>query len=216
MYDPKHRCFLLSSNLEISDGKIQKGFREYLLCDNCEGKFSVWEKYVSDVFNKEIGLVTQRNGQWLKVQKLDYSKFKLFLLSILWRMSVSSLPMFNEISLGPHESKLALMLNLNDAGQLDDYPCFLTTITHEGKFYPDWILEPDKAKAFGQTIYRMVISGFLYTFMVGSHTPPKDLWTLFPNPSGELLINVEEVRNVAFLFEAWKNLNRSRTIKKQL
>lgn len=56
---------------------------------------------------------------WVKV---DYSSFKLFHLSVLFRASVSSLPTFSEVSLGPHEDRLREMLLARDPGEFWQYP----------------------------------------------------------------------------------------------
>ena len=40
MYDEKHRFFTVSSDPERRDRMHQKGVRESLLCDDCEGRFA--------------------------------------------------------------------------------------------------------------------------------------------------------------------------------
>ena len=85
---------------ENSTSKVhQKGIREYLLCASCESKLSIYEKYADDniygknnnaeaIFTNEI---VSPNGTMsvLEIENINYSKFKLFLDSLLWRFLIS-------------------------------------------------------------------------------------------------------------------------------
>jgi hypothetical protein len=56
----------------------------------------------------------------------DYSKYKLFLLSLLWRSSISSRPLFGQIKLPAEiEEDLRLRILSNNPGEPEEYPCFL-------------------------------------------------------------------------------------------
>ena len=55
---------------------------------------------------------------WIKV---EYEPFKLFHLSVLFRASVSTLPTFADVSLGPHEERLRNLLLARRAGPEDQF-----------------------------------------------------------------------------------------------
>src|SRR5256885_7584163 len=90
MYDDKHRFFGLSSTPERPVRFFQKGLREQLLCDDCEQQFSRYEKYASRVFYGE-DIQVQPVEVGMLLSGLDYRRLKLFLLSLLWRFSVTKL-----------------------------------------------------------------------------------------------------------------------------
>ena len=67
----------------------QTGYWDHLLCDACERSLSRLETYFADVwFNKPLRPV-RLDGFENRIVGLDYARFKLFLLSILWRAHVS-------------------------------------------------------------------------------------------------------------------------------
>jgi len=102
---------------------VQQGLREHLLCDACE-------QYINTNF--EIPFKQQwldgrplqspwPSGQVQTIQ-VDYPSFKLFHLSVLYRASISTLPTFSKISLGPHEGRIRNMLQKRDPGPSNEYP----------------------------------------------------------------------------------------------
>lgn len=108
LYDEKHRFYAYSTVPEEPvAGPHQKGFREHLLCDECEGRRNPWETYARTVIFGGVPLdcATDPQGNAL-AEGVDYAKFKLFSMSLLWRAGVSSLEGFNEVNLGVHEERL--------------------------------------------------------------------------------------------------------------
>src|SRR5574337_198522 len=111
LYDAKHRAVSLSE-IEIGQrrnfGKkrlIQKGLRERLLCSECEQLLNNrYEKYFKALWFDQGALPsTIESGVTFELHGLDYHKFKLFHLSVLFRAGVSSLPQFSQVKLGAHE-----------------------------------------------------------------------------------------------------------------
>ena len=82
----------------------QKGVRERLLCQKCVTLLSRWETYAKKViFDREAQFVSKA-GKHIRLGNIDYHRFKLYLLSLIWRMGLSSLKMFKAVSLGLNES----------------------------------------------------------------------------------------------------------------
>jgi hypothetical protein len=115
LYDSKHRFFVLSTEKGRRPTE-QKGFRERLLCQKCETLLSRWESYAKEViFDSEAQFVS-KHGKHIRLGNIDYHRFKLYLLSLIWRMGVSSLKMFKAVSLGPYEQLLRRRLLAEDPG----------------------------------------------------------------------------------------------------
>jgi hypothetical protein len=107
----------------------QKGIREHLFCEECEQHFNKnFEKPFHESWIKNCPLPSP----WVTDQiiKVDYDSFKLFHLSVLFRASVSSLAMFSEVSLGPHEERLRKMLFDVASGSQEIYPIFGWAVIH--------------------------------------------------------------------------------------
>ena len=96
VYDQKHRFRIIYTGAEYKERWAQKGLREPLLCEICEGQISSYERYVSLIFSGAINTTAERERQFQKISGLDYSQFKLFALSVLWRASATDLPFFFE------------------------------------------------------------------------------------------------------------------------
>ena len=106
LYDSKHRFQQVSADPAVSNQYKQKGFREPLLCEDCEQRLSVSEQYMSKLLNGGVPTIVSLDGRRIRFRDIDYNKLKLFQISILWRAGVSSLPVFSQVQLGPHEPRL--------------------------------------------------------------------------------------------------------------
>jgi len=110
--------------------KIQTGYFERLLCQRCEQLFSGWESQFKKVWMDTIPpsfghLNTRPHKDMLEVAIDNYTLFKLFHLSILWRAALSSnFKLDRNISLGRYDRQIARMLLAGDPGQPGDFPFF--------------------------------------------------------------------------------------------
>jgi hypothetical protein len=103
------------------------------------------------------------------VPGVDYVTFRLFLLSILWRMGESSLDAFDQVRLGPHAERLRRMLRTNNPGLPHEYPCLIKAIRHQRDVFRKTIIAPYRVRQSGLTAYRLAFAGFFWTFWVASH-----------------------------------------------
>lgn len=123
MYDPNHRFFAISCDPSVNDRLFQKGLREIMLCENCDNKIlSAYENYARRVLHGGESIQTAVDGNDFRIWGLDYTRLRLFFISLLWRMSVSTLPYFRGVSLGPHEEVLRRMLLEGRPGEPDQSP----------------------------------------------------------------------------------------------
>src|SRR6185295_6749969 len=125
--DEKHRYIGLEVTQQKGANRIllQKGIREYLLCGDCEQRLAKYERYAAEVLRKLPGTSRKPPGTVVHVTGLNYTKFKLFQLSLLWRAGVSRQASFQEVNLGPHEERLRGMVLEGDPGKPTDYGCIL-------------------------------------------------------------------------------------------
>jgi hypothetical protein len=92
---------------QMGSWEIKHGFKAWALCQKCERRFGVLESYTREtlygrapgpkiaklVLGRSLGLPIAEFGlsdQYTDLRKVnvDYSKFKLFQMSILWRASM--------------------------------------------------------------------------------------------------------------------------------
>lgn len=147
IYDTKPRRFhVVSTTPSDRESFEQKALRESLLCRACEQKIGKWECYAKAAFVEAKGVTTARHKDKILFHNLDYRQFKLFQLSLLWRMGVSTLPFFKDVALGPHEERLRVALLAEDPLQPQQYPCSLVAVEMKGQLVLDWMLEPSLTK----------------------------------------------------------------------
>jgi hypothetical protein len=157
-------------------------YDKHLLCLDCESVFNKLETYskeaiygnaVMHVENPKVqGYVDQNGNPFSIIEKMDYTKYKLFLLSILWRAHISSRDMYKAVNLGPHADIIKKMIRNNDAGSCEDYPIIQTSYLLNKGYSKDYVGQFFKSrdKKTGLTLYHIIITGIRYMFFINSNT----------------------------------------------
>lgn len=213
LYDEKHRFHKISTDKFVKNSFLQKGVREHLLCHDCETILSKNEKYVSEVFNgiREVNL-TNDDGA-VKAAGLDYRKFKLLALSVLWRAGVSSLASFSAVSLGVHEPKLREMILSGNPGRVEEYPFILCPIIHDRELLSALILEPERVRLNGHIAYRFVFSGLVWIYIVSNHVLPSEILDASINEAGQLTMLPKNIRDLPFITAMAADLSKDRKLE---
>lgn len=167
LYDDRH----LAQLVEVGQDKeafLRKGFREHLLCKECENFLNTqYESYVASVWQSKFP--GQDDGEAYTVNGLDFARFKLFHLSVLWRASVSNLSFFKNVFLGKHEEKIRAMLLSKNPGRSDIYTISGSTSIYEGAPLHG-VTEPVVKKIRSHTVYLFRFGGCLWRYWVASHS----------------------------------------------
>ena len=181
LYDDQHKLMLFKPHERVKGkGKIRRpSSGEYegnILCANCDNiVIGSYENYARKVLyggevsaseSTTINKCKNKDGlEYSACSNINYTKFKIFLLSILWRASITSRPSFKDISLGPHEEIIRRMIFDGNAGNIEDYPVTLMTFLNDKTIPSDLISQPHSTKTKnGHTIKVFIISGMIYIF----------------------------------------------------
>jgi hypothetical protein len=186
LYDEKHRTLLISRE---NEKVIQKGIREKLLCQECETKLSKYEKYAKELILEIPNFPRDDNLGLLYSDSVDFVKFKLFQLSILWRAGVSSDILFQQVKLGLHEERIRSLLNDEHPGKVFDYGC-LMSITLEAELLHAIIQAPTRftKKLDGHNAYKITTGNLEWVFLVTGHRISYHLQQLFLQENGQLRV----------------------------
>ena len=193
LYDPSpKRFYAVSSDSEVSTLRRQSGEWERLLCTDCEGKFSRWERYVALLFGQAAPMLEPGEGRQV-MRGIDYTQFRLFQLSVLWRASISTRPFFADVDLSPeHNEKLREMLLSENPGAPQEYGCWLLLCVPLREVLPEMMFSPDVFDRGGHTIGRFLFGGLMWNYHV---TPPPAVLSkesVFITPSGALPIMLDD------------------------
>ena len=208
LYDDKHRFNVLSTLPERPRPKEQKGIRERLLCEDCEQQFSRYERYAREVVIGGEWLTVSRHAGWIKIAGIDYARFKLFQMSVLWRAGIATDKMFSRVRLGPHAEQLREMLCREDPGRETDYPCLMFGIADEGESLPDFIDQPTRVRIDGLNCYRFIFCGLVWVFFVTNRVPGVLVRQHFITEAGGLIIWIKKFEDLGYLQTFVRELNK--------
>ncbi|MCG7923058.1 MAG: hypothetical protein N0C81_03210 [Candidatus Thiodiazotropha lotti] len=206
IYDEINRFHVISSQDNERNKYLQKGIREKLLCDDCERLLSKNERYVSLVFSGAIPIHISGHSKLIRVEDLDYTKFKLFALSILWRAGVSKHETFEYVNLGMHEKILREMVLENDPGSPEQYPFLLSPIVLDQELLNGLIVQPTVSRIAGHYAYRFVFAGLAWVFIVSKHRIPNVLQEAALNKEGGLSMVPRTLSQLKFITELAQEL----------
>jgi hypothetical protein len=192
---------------------VQKGVREELLCEECEGLLSEHENHWKQVFFGSEAVKIERVGN--KFIGLDYAKMKLFQLSILWRAGISSNFFFGKVNLGQHEERLRRMILEGRPGRAWEYPCLMSVLLHENEVVSGCIVQPMRIRFAGHTCYRFVFGGLLWVHFASSHAPLSEVMEWVLQEDGTLKMHVDEFQNLRFIREIASKLKNAGKLPSQ-
>ena len=218
----------LSTRADFRDGPKQRGYwekrlglKEYLLCEECEGKFQKLEIYARHLFygNSPAPLKKlilgesifvepiDKTGKLLDVRDVtvDYAKIKLYQMSLLWRASVATGEFFRTVNLGAkHEAKLQQFLVRCDPSAEDEYPCVIIDLRYEDGGCEDHILQTTAHRDDqGQRIYSMILGGFQFLYSVSAHQATEVFQNCSVRPNGKMRLLVG---NAEVVLQKWATL----------
>jgi len=192
IYDDKHRMMFLDLSKGINNKNkviLKKGVREKLLCGECEEKLSKWETYASKIIFHNVPKSPNDLNNIAVWSGIDYKTFKLFQLSLLWRASISNLPEFKQVKLGPHEEKIRVMLHYENPGKAYEYGCAITRSKGLPEIFTELIMVPEMIRKIdGHRCVRFVINGMFWIYLISSHTKQFQLKEVFLSEDGDLKV----------------------------
>ena len=166
-----------------------------ILCEKCERTFSDWENYGYNLFVRNWEKFNRKNHNGkigvYELKNFDYVKLKLFILSILWKASVSSHDMFSRVNLGPHAALLRTMILENDPGNNDDFGVMFQAFdkTNIG------LLDPFRSRYCGLNFYILYLSHIIAWIKVDSQPFPDSENPLILQRGSPLIICKKSFRN---------------------
>jgi hypothetical protein len=75
-YDDSHKFISISSHPRQKTKPFEKGLRENLLCEDCEGQLARYEAYAADLL-RSVGNYRTSDSRIIEVPSFDYRYFKL-------------------------------------------------------------------------------------------------------------------------------------------
>lgn len=119
-----------------------------ILCAECECRFCSWDTYGFDVLGNPPGNNTSPMSDAdvapFVLKGINYRELKLFVLSVLWRASVTKHAFFDGVDLGEHEPKIAEMIRSSDPKSAEVYSVIIGRMVeqkYDKTIFPPWQVE---------------------------------------------------------------------------
>jgi hypothetical protein len=162
------------SHPHLNRRSVQDGIKEYLLCRGCEERFGKLESYAKPMFFGLTSPIIQRASGHHVWTGLDYGKLKLFHMSVLWRMAVSSHPVYAFVEMAEEEQEtLRKMLLVGDPGEVWQYGCLVTLLRYHNKPLLGIFSQPRSIMLRRDHCFRLVLAGMQW-LMFDCSSAPKD------------------------------------------
>ncbi len=197
IYDTKNRALKMTASTGKST-PVQVGFRAPILGKNCEALVNdEYEQPFRRMWFEEGRAPTGTfGGSVHQIYVPDYRRFKLFLLSVLFRAGVCTLDPYASVNLGTHENSLREMLLHGDARSPMDYPILgsVLLMPNSRQVYTS-VTPPFEVEFEGHPLYVFAFGGCLWEFLLTTNGvsnrdaladdgmmrfKPIDLWTVTP------------------------------------
>lgn len=192
--DDKNRINVISSLNPFGKKQVQSGaYEEYILCADCDNNIlSKLERYANNYFysqpyrttNNNFEQITNQHGiNVIRCKNIDYTKYKLFLESLLWRASISTHDLFDKFKLmEQQEEKLRFSLINSTPLSEEDFAC--TILTHQD--LEDVITDLVFINSTTPRKVSLFINQFIYLFHLDISTVDQSVKELYLNKQNEM------------------------------
>lgn len=172
----KGRLYVLNSEDPTRHHTVQSGsYQQYIFCKECDNvRLGSLERYASNyLYNKpylengeDFQLIPVPGGiHVIECKHLDYNQYKLFLLSLLWRASISTESLFENFKLTLEEEEF-LRESIYKKDVVDEmaFPCVLMTSDVANLDENFIAVDPTRPG-----IVKFYINAFVYTFYLAEN-----------------------------------------------
>ena len=198
LFDKHHKMYMVDPKKYIEGDKTfqRPPSGEYeggILCAKCDNEtIGQYETYGERVLfagvNKSVSDPICQHGRTetgiplTRCTNVDYTKFKLFLLSILWRASISKREFFRDVALGPYEEQVRQMILGGDPKETEVFPVIMISWLFDSSMSPEFVAQPGINRATTGIRYVFPIGGTTYVFHVSPESFDKRLlpFTILP------------------------------------
>lgn len=146
-----------------------------IVCEACEKRFAPFDKHGYEVFKKTLEirqLYQDDNGYPCAyfIENGDYTKLKLFVLSMLWRAHASSHKFFSHVNLGKHANILRSYIANGVAPKPDEYGVIF--FHYKEQDYSEILIPPWRHRIAGVNVYRFYLPDLVILIKVDQRPMP--------------------------------------------
>lgn len=136
----KHQDNAVLEMLTNKEGEFPKRrpkgeYDKNLVCNDCEKIWQGWDDYaqqllIDNASNLHLRHIDGKLIRYQFIENYDYTKLKLFFLSVLWRASASDQVFYSRIILGKLEENIKKRIKEVSPGTREDFSVVLSYFSH--------------------------------------------------------------------------------------
>lgn len=163
-YDESHRFISVTSHPRHRPRPMQRGLTEPLMCSACDTRIGRYESYAATVLRRADAMAgTASDG--ITLTDIDFTLFRLFGLSLLWRAHIARSYMFSAVKLGPFAARLTAMIHEGDPGEPPEFGFALAKVVGLDT-HASMISAPAANRYHGHRVYNFMARGYEWVFVV--------------------------------------------------
>jgi hypothetical protein len=151
-------------------------YDQTIVCSKCETIWQEWDNYAQQLLAEEPlnGKARYYNNRKIcyVVDNYEYSKLKLFFISMAWRASVSSRKFFRRVSLGQFEDIAKRHIMNGDPGDSEDFSIVVSKFNNP---LAKSTLNPYTYQNSGVNYIRFYLAGYMADMKVDDKPTPNQL-----------------------------------------
>lgn len=200
LYDDKGRYSIVVASEFAKDPYKQKGIREPLLCYECEQLLANrYEDHGADVFRKIKFKATELLSEFT-FSPVRYEEFKLFQICQLWRMAISTNPMWQNVDLSDTiEDRLREMLLTGDPGGFDYFGVMMEAVIAGDRTTFDAFTPAITIRIGGYDFVVVTFGGFSWYFCVSESVADGRLNRFFTTADGSVTVGSRALRDAWYI-----------------
>ena len=151
-------------------------YDQTIVCSKCEAIWQGWDNYAQQLLAEEPlnGRARYHGNRKIccVVDNYEYSKLKLFFISMAWRASVSSRKFFRRVSLGEFEDIAKQHIMNSDPGDSEDFSVVVSKFNHP---LAKGTLDPYMYENSGVNYIRFYLASYMADIKVDHQPTPEQL-----------------------------------------
>lgn len=180
-------------NLKVSMDRVQATqhgvYDPEILCERCDGTLGKLDDYALEVcrrFPQEHKVVS--DGMFV-MENVDGDQFARFVLSVLWRSSVTKRTEFRKVSLGPYEMRACeVIFGAKPLSSMPEYELLVSRYKTVGRFDPAaTYTSPARSRFEGANGWAFALHGFRIMAKIDKRSLPSILRPAIVNGNTTLL-----------------------------
>lgn len=162
-----------------------------ILCEDCEKRFQDADDYAAKVLLDSSALEElKKEGSIIGyvVRSVDYELLKRFVISVLWRASISNQNFYSKVSLGELEEQAKGLIWSGSSGEEDDFSFVLAKFEDTGTISKA-MLDPHQEEWEGKKYYRFYMGGFVLCVKADSGETPHTFAKFIPKDTDLFVVS---------------------------